>query len=103
MRFKFSKPVTKEELEVAYSQGLIRLRDLKDYTVYLGECRNSNQAMWSASLKMFIYVDCEFFETIEHPENDDGFDLFLATQESNLPPPEGVGEFIERMVRNETR
>jgi len=56
---------------------------LKDLTYYMGECRNSEYAIWSEKLSVFIYKRSGnfegdyFIETIKHPQDDDGADLFF--------------------------
>jgi hypothetical protein len=63
---------------------IIPKKDLVDQAVYAGTCRNANQAIWSASDNCFIYNRDKFgstyAETINHPEDDDGYDLFLPTK-----------------------
>lgn len=80
--FRFSQPVKPEELEAAYAEGMIRHSDLKDGIFYYGRCRNAVQdvAMWFAEMNVFVYQRVKwgspFLESICHPEQDNGFDLF---------------------------
>lgn len=79
------KPITPENLKIAYEKGMIRKEQLKDGQTYLGYCRNNTMAMWREKRQMFEYertkFGAKFFEHIPHPENDIGFDIFVPTQE----------------------
>ena len=59
--------------------------DLKDGAYYYGHCRNASIARWNARDKMFYYRRTKFghsfIETINHPEDDNGFDLFVVERE----------------------
>lgn len=83
--FRFSNPLTKEELELAYSQGMIRKSDLKDGVTYKGHCRNASEAVWHAEKNRFTYQRTKFGSTfpedINHPEDDDRHDLFTPYEE----------------------
>ena len=83
-RITFSKPMKPEELESAFAQGMIRKLDLEDGAYYRGYCRNATVALWSASKSCFTYMrqkfDQRFPETICHPEDDNGFDLFIPLE-----------------------
>lgn len=63
--------------------GAIPKKDLIIGKTYIGNCRNSNEAVWNG--KQFIYKRSKFgilFEdTINHFEDDDGFDLFVPIKE----------------------
>ena len=52
---------------------------------YYGFCRNASTARWDAELNQFTYwrhkFGDKFLETIRHPEDDDGFDLFKPQEE----------------------
>jgi len=66
-------------LDRCYQAGLIDKKDLLVDHYYGGKCRNAHIARWDG--REFTYMrtkfgDC-FPETIQHPETDDGFDLFL--------------------------
>lgn len=49
---------------------------------YKGTCRNAEEAVWVG--KYFIYERCKFgdkyHESINHPEDDNGFDLFYPQE-----------------------
>ena len=61
--------------------GMIPKKDLVDGATYLGFCRNAGEAIWDAGKNMFTYTrkkfGSSFNEDINHPEDDDGFDLFV--------------------------
>lgn len=52
---------------------------------YLGECRNASIARWDG--KHFVYTRHKFGgtyeETINHYEDDDGYDVFVPVMKSN--------------------
>ena len=54
---------------------------LIDGGLYEGHCRNAKRARWNAAANCFEYERYKggmtFSETICHPEDDDGYDLFL--------------------------
>lgn len=68
---------------------IIPKKDLKDNYFYIGVCRNANVAKWSLKNNCFYYIRNKwnnfFLEKINHPEDDDGFDLFLPYEE--IPRP----------------
>lgn len=75
-------PTKEEWLEQQYKNGaIIRKEDLVNGVLYFGECRNADIAYWSKDLNKFIYkrekFGQKFFETIEHPEDENGFDVFI--------------------------
>ena len=61
------------------SRGAILKKDLEIGIKYLGECRNSETAIWLGD--KFEYdrykFGTTFKETINHFEDDDGYDLFV--------------------------
>lgn len=83
--FKLSNPVTQDELEQAYKDGLLKISDLIDGKYYEGKCRNASVAMWDAKKQCFVYMRSKFGqkfpETIQHPANDNRFDLFTPVKE----------------------
>ena len=66
--------------EMLKRRYLIPKADLEDAAWYLGKCRNANLAQWDAKRNVFVHwrekFDKLFPETIRHPEDDNGFDLF---------------------------
>lgn len=82
---KIPNPVTKEWLEEMYAKGMVAKKDLVDGVTYKGSCRNATEARWNAELNCFIYQRYKFGsvydDTCNHPEDDDGFDLFVPMEE----------------------
>lgn len=82
-----------DALAQALADGMIAKDQLVDGAVYLGWCRNAGQARWDAAQQRFVYrrtkFGTSFDETIVHPQDDEGFDIFvpmaLANQEHNTP------------------
>ena len=80
----FPKGLSPEEYQVyldeAYSNGMLRKSELEDGKYYYGSCRNARVAVWSSKLEKFVYIRTKFGnsypEDINHPEDDDGYDLF---------------------------
>ena len=70
-----------DALEVAKENGLIGKADLVDGALYVGWCRNAGLARWHADTQRFVYQRTKFGstfeETIVHPEDDEGFDIFV--------------------------
>lgn len=54
--------------------------ELEDGVTYEGNCRNASKAVWNAEKQRFIYMRFKFGDTFEeeinHPEDDDGYDVF---------------------------
>lgn len=76
---------------------MIAKKDLLNGSYYRGLHRCSNIAMWSERRQKFIYIDfsCGMFSTEEacHPEDDDGYALFVPFEKVNLKfTPEEFGE-----------
>lgn len=96
--FYLSNPVKFEELEKAYGEGLIKIEDLKDRHFYFGYCRNASIAMWVDELNKFVYqrekFGSKFLEEINHPANDDGFDIFVTSE--LCEPPEKLKEYFKQ-------
>lgn len=78
-------PVTPEWCASAAEHGMVKKADLKDGTYYYGTCRNACVARWDAAKGLFTYMRTKFGnvfpETISHPEDDNGFDLFMPVEE----------------------
>ena len=62
--------------------------NLKNGAYYVGYCRNASVAMWDERAACFVYLRTKFgnvfAETINHPEDDDGFDIFVPVREADL-------------------
>ena len=74
----FGKP---ETIQDAIEMGMIPKSKLKDNHAYRGSCRNASIAWWVEADQKFHYwrqkFHDRFIDTINHPEDDDGFDLFI--------------------------
>ena len=59
---------------------MIPKSELLDGRTYKGKCRNASEATWYSNKNCFTYKRYKFGETfdedINHPEDDDGYDLF---------------------------
>lgn len=59
---------------------IIPKSELIDGEYYYGHCRNASTARWDAAGNCFVYwrhkFHDKFLEDINHPEDDNGFDLF---------------------------
>jgi hypothetical protein len=98
---EFQKPVTQEALEKAYKlKVLVPKSELKDGHYYWGTCRNAYQAIWNSEKNCFYYwrtkFGTAFVESINHPEDDNGFDLFLPIEEVVT---EDIIEITQEMMR----
>ena len=71
------------EEEFAYLKNYIPKNELKHGIYYKGRCRNARIARWNENENQFYYARYKFgdrfIETINHPEDDNGFDLFYPT------------------------
>ncbi len=58
--------------------------NLIDGGEYFGVSRNATVAKWSAERNEFVYMRIKFMDTFEdtlpHPEDDDGHDIFVPLQ-----------------------
>lgn len=75
-----SIPATREELDLNIEAGMIPMNQMEDGAYYLGWCRNAVVAMWDAGEGCFVHWRTKFTsvftEKINHPEDDDGYDVF---------------------------
>jgi hypothetical protein len=80
-----SNPATREELDRNIKAGMIPMSEMKDGAYYLGWCRNAVVAKWQADKECFIHWRTKFSdvftEKINHPEDDDGYDVFVPLKE----------------------
>lgn len=79
------KPMPKAWLaEIIRRGAMISKSALTDGAWYIGRCRSANTAQWDAKRDVFVHwrekFDRRFTETIRHPEDDDGFDLFWPVE-----------------------
>jgi hypothetical protein len=69
------------DIEAAVAAGMIRKADLVDGETYVGYCRNASEARWFAASQQFVYLrkkfGSQFEELIPHPEDDEGYDVFV--------------------------
>jgi hypothetical protein len=75
--------ITESLLTELYEMGMIPKAELKVGQTYIGHCRNAREAIWTGTC--FNYERTKFGSTfredINCPEDDDGFDLFVAVGE----------------------
>lgn len=83
------------DINIKY-QGFIPKEKLKDMTFYKGTCRNADCALWDEKTNKFYYIRSkfgdEFIESIECPEDDVGYDVFIPHEEAQLSNTE-IEEF----------
>lgn len=74
-----------ESLQKAIENGMIPRNQLQDGIRYVGYCRNASVATWNAEQGKFVYdrhkFGSVFKEEIVHPEDDEGFDIFVPVKE----------------------
>lgn len=81
------QPILPENLKEAYELGMIKKEDLIDGKQYLGYSRNTDKAYWSKENNVFTFLNSGHFEGdgfedhVPHPENDDGYDIFVPIEE----------------------
>ena len=101
-KFIRENKLTPENIEKLIEMGMIPKSKLKDRTYYRGVCRNTHVAQWIENPgypdkdklpnnrplergPCFYYAREKFnrifIEDIQHPEDDDGFDLFIPIEE----------------------
>jgi hypothetical protein len=84
------KPIPYGLFHEMYNKGIIPKKNLKKNTYYRGKCRNASVALWNGF--EFIYVrekfGSTFNEEIKHPEDDDGYDLFIPLEIEKKKPDE---------------
>lgn len=93
-QFTCPNPLPPGWIEAAAKRGMLRKSDLVDGAYYYGRCRNADVAKWDATTQEFTYQRTKFGktfpETIKHPEDDNGFDLFIPVEIAG--PPIGIRE-----------
>ena len=69
------------ELPMWYEAGVIKPDQLIQGQWYVGECRNSNLAVWDSTTDQFWYIRSKFtfwfIEPIRHLSWDTSFDVFI--------------------------
>lgn len=81
-KIKIPNPIPKGFVQyLIEKKGMISKKELEDGVKYYGICRNVREAVWNAEKQKFIYERRKFGnifnERINHPEDDNGFDLFI--------------------------
>jgi len=80
-----TSPATPEVIAEAIRLGMIPKDQLKNGMYYKGSCRNARIAMWDSRNQNFVHLRTKFTsifsETINHPEDDTGFDVFIPVEE----------------------
>ena len=75
---------TDDEIEAAYTQGLLRKESLVDGAYYHGNCRNTDVARWNSKCGVFLYMRTKFgsrfVESIKHPWDDRVYDVFICVE-----------------------
>ena len=71
---------------------MIAKADLLHGAYYEGHCRNASIARWNAETNRFVYWRYKFGDTfaedINHPEDDNGYDLFKPYRKVDQPERE---------------
>jgi len=90
----YQAKTTPEHLAALILAGMLPKSDLKIGKYYFGTCRNASVAQWDGI--SFTYIrkkwGATFPEKINHPENDDGFDLFYPVSECEPKEEEKILE-----------
>jgi hypothetical protein len=93
-KIKFKKKITENDLMEAYAMGMLKKADLVDGKYYAGNCRHASVAQWNENQGCFYYMREKFgallCESIKHPEDDDGYDLFTPFEETEPIPGEVI-------------
>lgn len=73
---------------------MLRKNELEHGNYYKGHCRNASIARWNGINEEFIYIRQKFgdtfLETINHPEDDNGFDLFIPIRKCSTSEIEEI-------------
>lgn len=77
-------PISKKLIDIAVAGGMIPLADLQHGATYLGVARRTYVGRWDSINKKFYYIrekfSSFFFDKVEHPEAEDGFDVFVPVK-----------------------
>jgi hypothetical protein len=89
-RIKLPQPIPYAMYNELYRKGIIPKKDLKKNTYYRGKCRNAKVALWNGF--EFVHMRYKFgsflLDSVNHLEDDDGFDLFVPLREEPNPTDE---------------
>lgn len=84
MLFRLPADPSPEQMDAAYSAGMLRKEHLEHGRYYRGRCRNARVARWHAPAQCFIHWRVKFgqrfLERIRHPVDEKVFDVFLAIE-----------------------
>lgn len=87
-RFSPPLPLPSDWVNAAATRGMLRKNQLEDGAYYYGRCRNATVAVWDNATQEFTYLrhkfGTKFLETIRHPEDDDGFDIFVPIAKTEV-------------------
>lgn len=93
------KEVTPQVMKDLIDKGMLPKSELEDHAYYIGSCRNAMVARWNNELDKFTYMrnkfDNIFPENINHPQDDNGFDLFT--------PLKKVEPHEDEIIQKDTR
>lgn len=93
-KIKFKGKITINDLKEAYALGMLKKAELTDGKYYGGSCRNASVAQWNKNVDCFYYMrekfGALFCESIKHPEDDDGHDLFIPFEKIEPSPDEVI-------------
>lgn len=71
---------------------MIPKSELEHGAYYSGRCRNAEVARWDSIKNRFFYRRYKFGDTfieeINHPEDDNGYDLFIPSHKTDAPEDE---------------
>ena len=94
-----SVPTKVEEVREAERQGMIAKEKLVDGRYYLGESESAEIARWDSESQMFWFLKHKIanvsLESIEHPEDDKGMDVFVPVIEI---APEASDSIADRNI-----
>lgn len=83
--------------EILKNLGGVLMEDLEHLSYYIGICRNAKVAIWDGKEQKFFHTRYKMgkhiIDSINHPEMDDGYDLFIPLQKVSNPNdllPEGL-------------
>jgi len=91
-------PIPDGWLEEQYNnKTFIPIHELEDGAYYLGKCRNARIAVWNEKEQKFTYLrekfGCKFLEDIKPIELDNGYDLFIPHEKTEVNKE--LKEYIE--------
>lgn len=99
MMLFISTSFAQDDLETAYQKGMLGKNQLQNGAYYLGFCPNAFVAKWEKKEQAFFYYMREKFgnifpEIIFHPEDDNGYNLFIPYRQVEPTAEEVTKEAI---------